>query len=196
MIDRRELIHRAAMLMGGALASGTVAGILAGCVSTPEAAGEKSAFFTPDEARTVAVISEHILPRTDTPGAIDLGVPAFIDRMMAEFYQDRQREIVRAGLARIEADAKAAHGKAFAALAADQQIALMKVYDREAYEQNRRTQNNPDADPHFFRLLKELTTVGYFTTEYGASKYLNYAQTPGPYRADVPYSELGKAWAT
>jgi gluconate 2-dehydrogenase gamma chain len=196
MIDRRELIHRAAMLMGGALTSGTVAGILSGCVSTPPAAGDKAAFFTPDEAKTVALMSEHILPRTDTPGAIDVGVPAFIDKMMAGYYLDRHRNIMRAGLTRVEADAKAAHGKGFAALTSDQQIELMKTYDREAYEQNRRNLNVPDADPHFFRLLKELTTVGYFTTEYGASKYLNYAPIPGPYRADVPYSELGKAWAT
>jgi gluconate 2-dehydrogenase gamma chain len=196
MIDRRELIHRAAMLLGSALSSGTVAGILGGCASTPQAAGDKPAFFTPNEAKTVAVISEHILPRTDTPGAIDLGVPGFIDKMLAGYYLDRQRAIVRAGLARVETDAKAAHGQGFTALTPDQQIELMKIYDREAYEQNRRNASNPDADPHFFRLLKELTTVGYFTTEYGASKYLNYAPIPGPYRADVPYSELGKAWAT
>lgn len=196
MMDRRELIHRAALLLGGALSSGTVAGILGGCVSTPSASGAKTGFLTADEAKTVAILSEHILPKTDTPGAIDLGVPAFIDKMLAGYYLDRHRAVMRAGLARVEADAKAAHGQGFAALAADQQIALMRTYDREAYEQNRRNAGNPDADPHFFRLMKELTTVGYFTTEYGATKYLNYAQTPGPYRPDVPYSELGKAWAT
>ena len=196
MIDRRELVHRAAMLMGGALSSGTIAGILAGCASTPHAADAKTAFFTADESRIVAVMSEHILPRTDTPGAIDVGVLAFIDKMMAGYYLDQQRQIVRAGLKRVETDAKSVHGKAFADLAPDQQIELMTTYDREAYEQTLRNRNNPDADPHFFRLLKELTTVGYFTTEYGASKYLNYAPIPGPYRADIPYSELGKAWST
>jgi gluconate 2-dehydrogenase gamma chain len=194
MIDRRELIQRAAMLLGGAISSSAVAGVLAGCVATPPGAGRKQTFLTAGETAAVAVISEHIIPRTDTPGAIDAGVPGFIDKMMAGYYQDRQRTILRAGLVRADKDARAAGGATFAALAPDQQIALLKVYDREAYEQSRRNANTPDADPHFFRILKELTIVGFCTSEPGATKFLKYAPVPGPYRGDIPYSEVGKAW--
>jgi gluconate 2-dehydrogenase gamma chain len=196
MIDRRELIQRAGMLLGGAVSSAAMAGVLGGCVSTPPSAGDKQTFLTIDEARMVEVVSDHIIPRTDTPGAIDVGVPGFIDRMMAGYYRDRPRQVFRAGLARIDTDAQKEHGKTFVALTPEQQVALLKVYDREAYEQARRNINNPDADQHFFRMLKELTIVGFCTSEAGATKFLNYAQTPGPYRADIPYSEVGKAWAT
>ena len=196
MMDRRELIQKAAMLLGGAVSSSAMAGVLAGCVSSPSAAGDKQTFFTPGEMKTATVMADQILPRTDTPGAIDVGVPAFMDRMMAGYYQDRQRRILRAGLERADKDAMAAHGQVFSALSSDQQVALMRVYDREAYDQNRRNANTPNADPHFFRIVKELTIVGFCTSEAGATKFLTYAPTPGPYRADIPYSEIGKAWAT
>jgi hypothetical protein len=196
MIDRRELIQRAGMLLGGAVSASAMAGVLAGCVSTPPTTGDKQTFFTADEMKTATAAADQILPRTDTPGAVDAGVPGFMDRMLAGYYQDRQRRVVRAGLARMDKDAMATHSLAFAALSADQQVALMKVYDREAYDQSRRNAGNTNADPHFFRILKELTIVGFCTSEAGATKFLKYAASPGPFKGDVPYSQIGKAWAT
>jgi hypothetical protein len=194
MIDRRELIQRAAMVLGGTLSSSAVAGVLAGCTATPAPASgggaQPAKFLTLTEAQTVAAVSEQIIPRTDTPGAIDAGVPAFIDRMMAGYYQEKERHILRAGLARIDRDAHQAHGMAFAALTPEQQIELMKVYDREAFEQN-----GKGGDKHAFRMLKELTTLGYFTSEPGATKALKYVAVPGPYKGDIPFSDVGKAWA-
>ena len=195
MIDRRELIQRAAILLGGAISSSAMAGVLAGCVSTPPAAGDKQTFFTVAEMKTATAAADQILPRTDTPGAVDAGVPGFMDRMLAGYYQDRQRRVVRDGLARMDKDAIAAHSLAFAALSAEQQVALMKVYDREAYDQSRRNAG-ANADPHFFRVLKELTVVGFCTSEAGATKFLKYAANPGPFKGDVRYSQIGKAWAT
>jgi gluconate 2-dehydrogenase gamma chain len=188
MLDRRELIQRVAVMLGGAVSASAVAGVMSGLAATP-ASAQAARFFTSDEARTVAVLAEQIIPRTDSPGAIDAGVPAFIDRMMAEFYQDRERQALRAGLARVDRDAQTAHGKAFAALTSDQQVALMTVYDREAYEQR------AGAQRHFFRTLKELTTLGFFGSQVGATQALKYNINPGPYRGDIPFSEVGRAWA-
>jgi gluconate 2-dehydrogenase gamma chain len=199
MIDRRELLHRTALLLGGAISSSAAAGILSGCAAAPpadETPTQTTAFFTPAEAATVSAMAEQILPRTDTPGALDAGVPAFIDRMMAGFYQDNERAALRAGLARVDRDAQSAHRKSFASLTSDQQIALMQVYDKEAYDQTRNTPSGSNSPPHFFRTMKELTTLGFFTSREGATKFLKYVASPGPYRGDVPYSEIGAAWAT
>lgn len=201
MIDRRELLNRAAMLLGGALSSSAALGVLSGCVAIPDTTATAAPtaplrFLTAAEMQTVSAMSEQIIPRTDTPGATDLGVPAFIDRMMAEFYRQRPRDILRAGLARADLDSQAAHGKRFADVSAEQQVSLMRVYDREAFDQNRRTLGVADADQHFFRIMKELTTLGVFTTEFGSTKLLRYESVPGPYRADVPLSEVGRTWAT
>ena len=198
MIDRRELLHRAAMVMGGALSAGGVSGVLAGCVAAPEAgpAPNPLQFFNAQEMNTVAAMAEQILPRTDTPGAVDVGVPAFIDRMLAGYYAVSHQDAVRKGLVRASEEARARKGVDFGDLAAADQVALMQVWDREAFEQGRRAAAAPDAPPHFFRIMKELTTLGYFTSEAGATQFLRYALTPGEWRADVPYSEIGRAWAT
>lgn len=196
MMDRRELLHRAAMLLGGALSSGAVAGVLAGCVSTPGGDASAKTFLSADEMRIVTAMADQIIPRTDTPGALDAGVPSYIDRMMAGYYLDKERNILRLGMRAVTTDASELAGKHFAELSSEQQVMLMKEYDRLAVDQNRRMARDPNEPPHFFRLIKELTIVGFCTSEAGATKFLTYAPIPGPYRADIPYSEIGKAWAT
>jgi len=192
MMDRRELLYRISMTLGGVITASAASGILAGCTTTPdEMADPKGGFLTPQETADVTAMADHILPRTDTPGALDVGVPAFIDKMLAGFYTDKERGIIRTGLATVAADAKAKHGMGFAALTPDQQVEMMKGYDRAAYT----TPLAPGADPHFFRFIKELTITGFCTSEAGATKLMRYEQTPGPFRGDVPLKEIGKVWA-
>lgn len=195
MIDRRELLHRAAVMLGGAVSSSAVLGVLGGCAATPQTAEPVPLrFFTPPEAHIAEIMAGQIIPATDTPGAIETGVPAFIDRMMADFYQDTERATLRAGLARADADAQARHTKPFHSLTSSEQIALMTVYDREQFDWGRAGSSGPI---HFFRIMKELTTLGFFTSEIGASKFLRYDPVPGPYRADLPYDKAtGRAWST
>lgn len=188
-MDRRELLYRASMLLGGVVSASATSGILAGC-TTMSGDGTMTTFLTDEEKRTVAAMSDQIIPRTDTPGAVDAGVPAFIDRMLAGYYQEKERTIIRSGLRQVTTDAAELRGKSFADLTPDEQVALMKEYDREAY-----ASRPAGSDPHFFRMMKELTILGYCTSEAGATKLLKYAAVPGPYRGDVPYSEVGKAWA-
>src|SRR3989442_15315431 len=61
--------------------------------------------LTPHQNETVATIAELILPKTDTPGARDAGVPAFIDVMLAEWVGDEERKMFTAGLAGVETPA-------------------------------------------------------------------------------------------
>jgi gluconate 2-dehydrogenase gamma chain len=193
-VDRRELLAQVATMLGGALSAGAVAGILSG-VTAGDAQAADAAFFTPAELATASGLAEQIMPRTDTPGALDAGVPAFIDRMMSGYYNDRDRQTLRTGLARVEQDAKKAHGKSFAALTPADQIALMKVYDREAYDQAHSNAGRGQG-PHFFRLMKELTTLGFFTSKIGATQFLRYNPNPGPYQGDVPYAQVGRVSLT
>lgn len=195
MMDRRELLHRASMLLGGALSSSAVAGVLAGCVSAPQSAGDRQTFLTAEEMRTVTAMADQIIPRTDTPGALDVGVPAFIDRMLAGYYRDKERAALRAGLGAVSTDSAELAGRSFADLTSEQQVTLMKQYDQEQYDYTRRNAGAENTAPHFFRLIKELTIVGFCTSEAGATKQMNYNQTPGPYRGDVPLSQIGKASA-
>jgi gluconate 2-dehydrogenase gamma chain len=193
MIDRRELLHRASMLLGGAISASAMSGVLAGCVASPQASGDS--FLTADEKAAVKAMADQIIPRTDTPGASDIGVPAFIDRMLAGYYQDRERNIMRAGLAQVQADAGALGAVSFATLTGDQQVALMQRYDQEQYAYTRANGGTQNTPPHFFRMMKELTIIGFCSSEQVATQLMNYNQNPGPYRGDVPLAEIGKASA-
>ncbi len=199
-MDRRELLHRASLLLGGTVSAAAASGILAGCVATPEPApdqqiGPAGSFFTDAEMTTIVAMADQIIPRTDTPGAIDVGVPGFIDRMVSGYYLPREGNILREGLKKIAADAQALRGKPFAQLTSDEQVELMKRYDREQYDYTRANAGISNAPPHHFRLVKELTILGFCTSEPGATKLMYYNQNPGPYQGDLPLSQVGKVSA-
>lgn len=201
MMDRRELLHRASMLLGGTITAAAASGILAGCTTTPNAAADEGqpmlagAFLTASEMATISAMADQIIPKTDTPGALDVGVPVFIDKMLSGYYPQRERDVIRAGLKAIDDDAHKLRGVTFAKLTSDEQVELMKRYDREQFDYTRANAATPNAPPHPFRLVKELTILGFCTSEAGATKLMYYNQTPGPYRGDLPLSEVGKVSA-
>jgi len=181
-IDRREALRRAALVLGGVLSAPMVTGVLAGCEARrAPAAGWQPRALSTDQAEMVATIAEHILPETDTPGARAVGVHRFVDAMLAEAYPADERRRFLAGLEGLDDRARRAHGRAFLACAATDQLALLSELDRAAQP--------------FFRTLKELTLVGYYTSEIGATRELRHLPVPGRFEGCVPLTQIGRAWA-
>ena len=176
--------------MGSVLSASAISGVMSGCKAEPKI-DWKPQFFTIDEGSIMEAIAERIIPRTDTPGAKDTGVPAFIDTMMAEFYQGKEKIACREGLKKAETDAKAAYGKSFVSLAPEQQDELLTKLDQAAYAEGRDRK-----EPDFFRMMKELTILGFCTSEVGATEFLKYDPVPGDYKGCIPYTEVGGAWAS
>ena len=143
--------------------------------------------LTQAQAQVLEVVVELIIPTTDTPGAREARVARFIDRAMGNFYDPVQVMTMRDGLDRMQADAQAAYGAAFISLGAGRQTELLTRYDAEAARLPL---------THFFALIRQATTVGFFTSETGATKTLRYDPFPGEYRGCVPLKEIGRAWAT
>jgi glucoside 3-dehydrogenase (cytochrome c) hitch-hiker subunit len=189
-MNRRDALKRTVILMGGTISASAMLGVLNGCKADPTI-GWSPEFCTPDEGRILEAIVERIIPRTDTPGAVDAGVHTFIDTMMAEFYQEKEKTAFREGLKTVAADAKAAYGKSFANLTPEQQDELLTKYDEEAFGENKK-----EGEPHFFRTIKELTILGFFTSEPGASEVLKYDPVPGAFTGCIPFEEVGRTWAT
>ena len=189
MLNRRDAIRGLALTIGAASAG--LAGPVAAAVTTPALAWTPTA-LTLQQARLVDVVAELIIPATDTPGARQAGVPQFIDRALANYCDKAQSELLRTGLDRMDADARAAHGDVFVTLTPQQQVELLAGYDREASLVRSQTSDQP----HFFSALEDLVTVGYFTSEPGATVALQYDPIPGGYRGCVPLSEIGRGWAT
>ncbi|HEX7237915.1 MAG TPA: gluconate 2-dehydrogenase subunit 3 family protein, partial [Gammaproteobacteria bacterium] len=84
-------------------------------------------------------------------------------------------------------------GGGFMASSPAQRVALLERLDREAIEYMRRP--GADARPHYFRMIKELTLLGYFTSEIGCTQALRYTEVPGRFEPCVTYTAGEKAWA-
>ncbi len=199
MIDRRELLKRVAYLMGGAISAPAMLGVLQGCSAKKPSAQWTPAFFNATQAAIVSEIAEIIIPRTDTPGAKDLGVPAFIDTMLKATYSKTDQERYMQGLEQFAQRAKDSHGKAFIDLNSYQQQRLVRdVHDAAIQAGRDNTLDDLHENRPFILMTKELTMLGFFTSEVGATEILQYAAVPGAYRGCVPLAETGngKTWAT
>ena len=184
-----------AMLLGFGLSGPKLGPALTRSISAALSLGvTPSHVLSPQQLEQVAAIAEHIIPTTDTPGARSVGVPAFVDTMLAEYYTAAERENLLAGLATVDARARRAYGRPFLEAREPEQRALLEALDRESFAP--RTNHEADSAPAFFRTMKELTLLGYYTSQPGATKELRYVQVPGRYDGCVPFTKLGREWAT
>jgi len=180
-IDRREAIRRAALLAGVAIAPDWLDYVAR--AQTPAT----RTYLTAAQGPLVSAAVERILPRTDTPGAIDAGVPAFIDRFYGEFMNPADRQLLVSVLDEIDRAATTAHRAPFATLTAAQQDAVLRTV--AAAQQGK--------DPSAFGLLRSVTILGYFTSEQVGKNVLHYDPVPGAYDGCVPIDQVGrKSWTT
>jgi hypothetical protein len=137
-------------------------------------------------------VAETIIPTTDTPGAKAAGVGAFMATMAREGYDDDIFAVFRTGFDQIDTASRKHHGKAFLDSSPEERTALLTELDRDAWKHAReKARNDP---PHYFRLMKELTLMGYFSSEIGCTQALRYVERPGAYDGDVPYRMGDRAW--
>lgn len=187
MTDRREAIARMAALVGGMTIGAEF--FLSGCARP----GKKP--VTPFSAADIALmdeIGETIIPTTDTPGARAASVGAFMAMVVTDCYDAESHAAFQDGLVTIESTSRQRYGKPFAMCAPADRTALLNELD---HEQRAVTQGKTRGDTaHFFKLMKELTLLGYFSSEIGCTKALRYVETPGAYHGDVPYKKGDKGW--
>ena len=142
--------------------------------------------LTPQQNETVATIAELIIPKTDTPGAREAGVPAFIDVMLADWAGDDQRQMFTAGLANVDERSRTAFGKNFVSSTPDQQAEILEDLD---YELARLRDTKSDTSKNFFSAMKWLTLTGYYTSEIGATSEQHFRVVPGRYEPCYPVEQ-------
>lgn len=197
-MTRRELLNRSALFMGYAVSVGTLSDLFVAC---SQKAGQEDLTWQPvslteEQATTLAEICETILPRTKTPSAKDLGVPQFVDRMLHDLLSpDDQKEFVE-GLEAVNQTAQTAHGQDFAGCTPTQREALLLALDREAAPLPLSLWGITleEAPPTaFFRRLKGLTLLGYYTDEKIGKGVFRYDPVPGEFIPCMPL-EGKNAW--
>jgi len=186
-ISRREAVRRLGTLFGGALSAPTAAALLSGCRAEPPLPGWAPEVLSQMQLDVLTAVVDRIIPTTDTPGASEAGVPVFIDRLLGRWAETDQRARVLAGLDGLGAE--------FVAESEERQLARLTALDEEAVRA-RESRGEAGEEPlPFFATLKEWTLAGYYTSEAGATQELRWMAVPGRFDADVPLSEVGRAWA-
>lgn len=142
--------------------------------------------FNAHQNETVATIAELIIPKTDTPGAREAGVPAFIDVMLADWADEEQRQVFTTGLANVDERSRAVFGKDFIACTTQQQTEILQDLD---YELARLRDTKSDTSKNFFQGMKWLTLTGYYTSEVGATSEQHFRVVPGRYEPCYPLDQ-------
>jgi hypothetical protein len=126
----------------------------------------------------VTRVADLVIPRTDTPGANDVGVPALIDLLLTEWYDAGESQALLANVDAIDAAARDLGATSFVALAPSAQVALLGELDA------RRADKTGAAAG--FRELKALTVFGYFTSERVTRDILQTRMVFPRYQGDAP----------
>jgi hypothetical protein len=180
---RRSALIKLAGLCGLALSGDALAALAA--------SGKASAapeLLSADALALTAVLAEHIIPATDTPGALAVGAHRTIDHMLMVCATASEQQSFIAGLERVDAIALAADGKRFRALPAKRQVALLHALDGG-------TAPFSADDQQFFRKMKSYTLFAYYTSEAGSTLELAYLPVPGGYKGNFPVRKNTRTWA-
>lgn len=135
-----------------------------------------SSYFSPKESVLLAEVAETIIPVTDTPGAKELGVHNFIQKIVADCMDKKNQEFFSSGLAAVDTVAQKKFTKPFASCDTGQRISIL---------------NEMEASPDkkgFYSMVKGLTIRGYLTSEYVMTNLTHYEMVPGHYYGCVPVS--------
>jgi hypothetical protein len=185
-MDRRELLKLIAAATGCALV-GMEGALAAPAVRAP---------FSKRDLAMLDEIAETIIPRTDTPGAKDAAVGAFIARYAQACYDPAQLRSLQQGIGTLDTRMRAQAKADFLHATPAQRQALLLGVDQEAKEQTKRHAKEPgNSVPHYFTLMKQLTLLGFFTSEPGSTRVLRYRPVPGKYKGCVPYRKGETSWA-
>ena len=187
-MNRREAIKKATALLGVPISLPLINAVLS--KSYPSATAELRT-LSANQDRLVTMIAERIIPTTDTPGATDAKVNMFIDLMLTEWYPPKDRTRFLEGLEQLDGTFRGRHQQAFVEGSEQNQMRLLHELDAEAMKV--RVQGRT---PTFFAMMKELTLVGYYTSQIGMLQELQFQPATSEYKGCIELEDVdNKTWA-
>ena len=187
-MNRREAIERVALLTGGLVIGGEL--FISGCKAPSP---KINSLFNAGQVAFLNEVGDTILPETKTPGAKAADVGGFMAVMVLDCYTPADQKTFMDGLQKIDDESQKKFSKKFLDCDATQRTALLSELDQAQKEESKSTK--PGTKYQYFSMIKQLTLLGYFTSEVGATKALRYVAVPGHYDGNLPYKKGDKAWA-
>ncbi|HEY4143485.1 gluconate 2-dehydrogenase subunit 3 family protein [Pinirhizobacter sp.] len=189
-MNRREWLKSMSTLAVGVLAAPSLVAVFDAHAASQKP-GAAPRFFNPAQTSLIGAVADIMIPHTDTPGALDAGVPAFIDSMFKDAYTKGDQQRYLTAMAAFDQ----AGGKPFLQLDEAKRKALVTKLHTKALGESSTAKLSPEED--FVLMTKKLAMLGFFMSEPGCTQVLQYVAIPGGYKADIPLSQAGngKAWA-
>lgn len=202
-MNRREFLQCAAILVSGSSAAQLGFSLneeqQVYLATAPDYIATEVDYLTPAQRKIIAAMAEIVIPRTGTPGAIDAGVPRFIELLAADWFNDEERAIFAAGLADMETRIPDEYGLPFDQLDAATQLEIMEEMEDRASDSPwydfANVQREFISDAPFICQVKELTIYGFFTSEVGSKQVLRYDPMPMEFDGDYPLSKDDSTWS-
>ena len=207
-MDRRHFLQATALL-SGAFATRALADLSGSVLSNskdaqpllsgPSIGDFPVSLFTPQARVDIAAMVETVIPRTDTPGAIDAGVPNFVEHMVQHWLSDAERQIFLDGFEKLRTFSLAEYSQAFSKLSSEQQIDLLTSLEDEAsdspwYDFANVQRQYVEGAP-FICQLKELTIFGFYSSEVGATQVLRHDPMPMQFDGELALKEDDSTWS-
>jgi hypothetical protein len=196
-MNRRDALRKTALFAGSAVAAPTMLSLLQACAKqdrltwTPQFLGE-------DQARFITAFVDFLLPKTETPGGLDVKADIFMDSIYAKTYDESAQKNVVTEIDKFNADCKATYGKVFAELSPEDKAACFQAHEAKSPKFPKNvwgTAVGPSEPVGFYRGLKSMTLWAYFTSEEIGKNVLSYDPIPGEFKGCIPVSEIGNSWS-
>lgn len=196
-MDRRKALKFTGSMATAAVVGPSLLSLLQSCKNetridwTPQ-------FLTLDEATFVSKVVDMILPRTETPGALDVKVDMFIDKVYANLYNEEGQNHVRNEIAKFNADCQTDFGDDFVNLSETDQVKALQKEEETSGQFGSGVWGTTVGNPEpvgFYRSLKSTALWGYFTSEEIGENVLNYDPVPGAYHGCLSLDEVGNKWS-
>ncbi len=191
--SRREVILLALRVAGITTLAGTSTLLSACAIGADQRLNATGSKFTDPQIAWLDEVAETILPATNTPGAKAAGVGAFIAVMVTDTYSPDERRVFMDGMTKLESECISTFQRGYMEADANQRHELLVRLDQEVHDHGLTL--GTEEPPHYFRMIKQLTLLGYFTSEIGYTQAMRYVETPGRWDPCVDYQPGELAWA-
>lgn len=201
-MNRRQFLECAAILVSGSSISRMAFSLSEQqqvyLATAPAYIAKEINYFTAEQRKVIAAMSEIVIPATETPGAVQAGVPKFIELMVSDWLTAEEKAIFDTGLRDLEVRIKKENSRPFYELTPKQQLSIMEemeaaVSDSAWYEFGNIARDFV-SDAPFICQLKELTIWGFFTSEVGAREVLRYNPMPMRFDGNTERSPEDSSW--
>lgn len=196
-MDRRNALRKTGLFAGATILMPSMLSLFESC-KTENRLDWEPLFFTEVEAKTIASLIDMILPRTDTPGGLDVKSDIFIDKVIAKTYDKSGQENMRAEIAAFNENCKSKYGDVFYDLSEADKTAILNEAEKNSGKFGSGvwgTGVGPQETIGFYRSMKSMAIWAYFTAEEIGENVLSYDPIPGKYEPCKPLSEVGNKWS-